>query len=120
LAIAGKHEIQDLHFVVVTIWEHWPDRPVDEAGRERFLGRGPSFAFEKAAGELSGRCMTLAVVAGERKIVQTGTRRPAGDGAEYHSFAVLHRAAAGRLFCQCSCFNANYTFANLSLNSNSI
>ena len=100
LAIAGQHEALDLHFVVVAGREQRTDRAVDEPRGERFLGRGPAFALEEAAGELAGRGVSLAIVAGEREIIEPGPRRAGGDRAERDGLAILHRNRPGCLLGQ--------------------
>ena len=77
LAIAGHHEVLNLHFVVEAFGKQRPDRAIDQPRGQRFLGRRPAFTLEKAAGKLAGR--------GD---AARGNRRSAGRNRS--------RAAAGR------------------------
>ena len=75
LPIAGQHEALDLHFVVEAFGNSGRiGRSMSRDG-ERFLGRRPAFALEEAAGELAGRGVPLAVVAGEREEIDARPRR---------------------------------------------
>ncbi len=55
----------DLDFVEVAGREERADGPVDQAGGEDFLGGGPAFALDEAAGELAGGVGLFAVIDGE-------------------------------------------------------
>ena len=62
LLVAGEHEVLALDFVFEARCEHGSDRTVDQTCSQRFFGRGTTFAFDEATGELTRSTGSLAVV----------------------------------------------------------
>ena len=74
----------DLHFVEVAGGKERADGPVDQARGQDFLGGGPAFALDEAAGELAGGVGFLAIIDDEREEIPTldrlrPRRRPTSD-----------------------------------------
>ncbi len=99
LPVAGHHERLYLHFIAEPLGKQRPDGTVHQPRGERFLGRRPAFALQKAAGELARRSHALAVVAGEGEEIAR-PRRAGGGRHQHYRFAILHKTTAGRLLCQ--------------------
>ena len=57
----------DLHFADIASGEERADGAVDEPAGQDFLGGGPAFAFDEAAGELAGGIGLLTIIDRERK-----------------------------------------------------
>ena len=72
---AESVERHDLDFVDVAGREERPDGAVDEPRGENFLGGGPAFALDEAAGELAGGVGLFAVIDGEGEEVAASDRR---------------------------------------------
>src|SRR4029078_8225263 len=62
LLVRRQQREVDLHLVHEPLGEQRPQRPVDEARGEDFLGAGPALALDDPAGELAGGGAALAVV----------------------------------------------------------
>ena len=82
LAVGGQARSHDLDFVDVAGREERPDGAVDEAGGQDFLGGGPAFALDEAAGKLAGGVDLLAVIDDEREEI-LGRVGPAFDGRDH-------------------------------------
>ncbi len=71
-----------LHFVDVARWEKGADGTIDQAGGQDFLGGGPAFALDEAAGKLAGGIGFFAVIDDEGKEIATGDGRPFARGGK--------------------------------------
>ena len=116
LPVAGHHEGLHLDLVAEPLGEQRPDRPIHQPGGEGFLGGGPAFALEEAAGELARRRHALAIVAGQREEIAR-PRRARGGRHQHDRFAVLHQTTAGGLFGQFAGFDGKNGRSNLSFNT---
>ena len=89
-AVEGQDVQVNLHLVHEPLGEQRPQRAVDQAGGEDFLGGRAAFALHEPAGELAGGGAALAVVDLEREEVDPLARVGADDGAEDDGVAVLN------------------------------
>ncbi len=104
----------NLHLVPEALGPQGADGPVDHPHREDFLGAGPAFALEKAAGELSGGGHLLAVVDEQGEEVDV---LPFGGGdhrAEHDGVAVADEGRAGGLPGEPADLDAHESAADLS------
>src|SRR6185437_16268757 len=70
ILLVGRQHVQvNLHLVHEPLGEQRPQRTVDQAGGEDFLGGGAAFALHEPAGELAGGGAPLAIVHLEREKV---------------------------------------------------
>ena len=69
LRVERQHVHDDLHFVVEAFRKQRPQRPVDQARRQRFELARPAFALEEAARDLAGGIGLFDVVDGQREEV---------------------------------------------------
>ena len=82
LAVEGQDVQVNLHLVHEALGEQRPQRPVDQAGGEDFLGGRPALALHEPAGELARGGAALAVVHLEREEVDPLAGVGADDRAE--------------------------------------
>ena len=90
LAVGRHGRGHDLDFVDVVGGEERPDGPVDEAGGEDLLGRGPTLALEEAAGELARSVDLLAIIDGEREEILALADPALDGGGQGEGVAVAH------------------------------
>ncbi len=82
--VQRQHVDDDLDFVVEAFREQRPQRPVDQARRQRLeLARAP-FTLEEAARDLAGGVGLLDVVDGQREEVLARLRILGGDDGRQH------------------------------------
>ncbi len=74
----------DLDIVVEAVREQRPQRPVDEARRQRLLLRRAPLALEEAAGDLACGVGLFLVIDGQRKEILAGLRRTRRDAGDQH------------------------------------
>ena len=108
----------DLHFIVEALGEERPNRTVDQAGGQGFLGRRPAFTLDEAAGKLARGGRALAVIAGEREEIGSGPRRARGRGIQHNRVAILNETTTGRLLGEKTGFEAEGGVADLSFDAN--
>ena len=84
LEVIGEDRGDDLRVATEILGEQRPDRPVDQAGGQRFAVRGTPFPLEIAAGNPSGCKRLLLVVDGQGKKVLAGLRLLGGDDRRQH------------------------------------
>ena len=116
LPVAGQHERLHLDLVAEPIGPQRPDGAVHQPGGEDFLGGGPAFAFQEAAGELARRRHALAIVASQGKEVAR-PRAARGGGHQHDRLAVLHQTTAGGLLGQFAGFERKNGRSDLSFNT---
>ena len=105
LPIARQHHALALDFVHVPIGKQRTDRAIDQPRGQRFLGAGTPFPLEKPAGKLARRRKPLAIIAHQRKEIDSRPRRPGGDGVEHDRPAILHDDCRRRLASQLARFH---------------
>ena len=87
----------DLDFILVAGGEQRPNGPIDEPARQNFLGGGPAFALDKAAGELSSGVNLLAVIAGQGEEIPPFNGVAFDHRSQGHGVAVTHDRGTMRL-----------------------
>ncbi len=87
--VVRQHGDDDLGLVAPALDEQRTNRAIDQAGDQRLLFGGPTFALEIAAGNTSRGIGLLDVVDGQRQEVDAFARRLRGDhGGEHDGLAV--------------------------------
>ena len=93
--IMGQYRADDLGFILETLGEQRPDRPIDEARGQGFLFAGTPFALEKAARDLTRGEGLLLIIYGEGEKIEADTRLLFGNGGtEYGGFAIAYEDSA--------------------------
>ncbi len=103
--VMGEHGDDHLRLVAPAIGEQRTDRPVDQAGNQRFLFGGAAFALEIAA-RYAARCVGLfLIVDGQGKKIDAFARRLRCDhGRENDGLAIGRHDCAVCLARDFSCF----------------
>ena len=89
LQVTRDHQADDLHLVLESVGKQGPDRPVDEARRQRLLLDGRALSLEVAAGDSAAGVGALAVLHGQRKEVLRFLRALGGDARRQHHRATV-------------------------------
>ena len=102
--VEGEREAHDLHFAEIAGGEERPNGPIDEPAGQDFLGGGPAFAFDEAAGKLAGGVGLLAIIDGERKEVPHRIGAALDGGGQGDGVAMRSRHGTMRLLGEFSGF----------------
>ncbi len=86
--IDGQRGSHDLHFASIAGGEQRAHGAVDEPAGENFLGGGPAFTLDEAAGEFAGGVGLFPIIDGEGKEIAVGIGTAFDGGGQSHGVAI--------------------------------